>query len=136
MGPFDLFPDPQYPDPPDASSSASMAVAVAYNPAINPPKSPSDAVVATPGAPLTFTVPAGASRVRFTFGPTETPDGADPIAAWCGAIKRTPARDVQVKPGDVVTVTPLWLSPESLTVAAGLLSCEVRAAFEAAAAGQ
>jgi len=128
MGPFDLFPDPQYPDPPDASSSAQAAVVVAYNPAINPPKSPSDAVVATSGAPLTFTVPPGASRVRFTFGPTETPDGADPIAAWCGGVKGVP-RDGAVKPGDVVTVTPIWLSPESLTVAAGLLSCEVRAAF-------
>ncbi len=142
MGLFDpLFPKPQYPNPPEEASGlpapdavTETVVGVAFNPAITPSlKKSATAVVATAGAPLTFTVPVNAGRVRLTLGPTEIPEGADPVAAWCGAVKRSPGRGAEVKVGDVLTVTPVWLAPDGVSVPPDTLACEVRAVFEAAA---
>src|SRR5262245_18685358 len=135
MGLFDsLFPKPKYPDPPAVTSglptpdgATQTQVGIAFNPAITPSlKKAAVGVVATAGAPLTFTVPVAAARVRFTVGPTEIPEGADPVAAWCALVKRTPGRGVELKAGDTITAIPVWLSPDGVAVPPDTLACEVR----------
>ena len=132
MGLFDFYPSPDYPAPPAAPSLPSVdaptetMVQVAYSPRADAPGA-GKALAVTPGLPLRFQVPANAATVHYRIGPTETEAGASPALAWCAGIQRDQPREAALVPGEVVSVTPLWIGADAIPSDA--LRCDVAAVF-------
>jgi hypothetical protein len=131
MGLFDFYPTPDYPAPPAAPALPAVdaptetVVQVAYSP--RAAVSAGKVLDVVPGLPLRFPVPANAVSVRFRIGPTETEAGTDPVAGWCAGIRRDQPREATLVPGEMVSVTPLWIASDAIPEDA--LRCEVAAVF-------
>src|SRR5579859_6029976 len=132
MGFLDFYPAPKYPDAPQSpnvlpapDAQAETIVQVAYSPKADAPAG--KRLTTTDGTALRFTAPSGASSVHFRLGPTEAQAGATMAPAWCAGIRRDAARGAAIKPGDVITVVPIWLAEGAIPEDA--LTCEVQAVF-------